>query len=79
MNLFNLYVVLSRRPDREHIQLLQDFKEETLLKKHDESLLKEDDRLEAINEHTLVSWEKVKHSEERHLDESYTWNIAIGG
>ena len=50
-----------------------------MLKKHDESLLKEDDRLEAINEHTLISWEKVKCSEERHLDESYRWSIAIGG
>jgi hypothetical protein len=60
-------VALSRCPDREHIQLLRDFKEETLLKKHDESLLREDDRLETINEHTLVLWEKVKRSEERHI------------
>ena len=67
LNLFNLYVALSRCPNREHIRLLRDFKEETLLKKHDESLLKEDDRLEAINEHTLVSWGKVKRSEERHI------------
>ena len=60
-------MALSRCPDREHIRLLRDFKEETLLKKYDESLLREDDRLETINEHTLVLWEKIKRSEERRI------------
>lgn len=52
LSLFNLYVALSRSPGRDHIRLLRDFKEETLLKKHDASLLEEDRRLECMNQHT---------------------------
>ena len=61
LNLFNLYVALSQCPEREHIQLLRGFKPDMLL---NESLL-EDERLECMDKHTTVWWERVKCREER--------------
>ncbi len=59
LNLFNLYVALSRCPDRQHVRLLRDFKEEMLLKKHDESLMREDERLEYMDKQTTIWWKEM--------------------
>ena len=67
LNLFNLYVALSRCPDRQHIRLLRGFKEETLLKKHEESLVREDERLERMEEATTCWWNEVKCREENQV------------
>ena len=64
LNLFNLYVALSRCPDREHIRLLREFKEEMLLKKHEESLIREDERLECMEKNTTLWWNEVRCREE---------------
>jgi len=64
LNLFNLYVALSRCPAREHIRLLRDFKAETLMKKHDDCLLEEDSRLECLD-----SREKMKQEGKEEVSE----------
>ncbi|PBK58625.1 hypothetical protein ARMSODRAFT_900263 [Armillaria solidipes] len=60
MNLFNLYVALSRSSGRETIRLLRDFDEEMFRKGHDPELLAEDDRLEELNKKTQKWWEQMK-------------------
>ncbi|KIK15047.1 hypothetical protein PISMIDRAFT_42160, partial [Pisolithus microcarpus 441] len=46
LNLFNLYVALSRSPGRTQLRLLRDFDYSIFLKAHCSELLMEDDRLE---------------------------------
>ncbi|KAI6136317.1 hypothetical protein F5141DRAFT_972866, partial [Pisolithus sp. B1] len=53
LNLFNLYVALSRNSGRDTIRLLRDFDESIFLKTHSPELLAEDDRLALLN--TLTS------------------------
>ena len=46
LDLFNLYVALSRSSGRETIRLLRDFDDQMFLKTHDVALLAEDDQME---------------------------------
>jgi hypothetical protein len=56
LNLFNIYVALSRSAGRHSIRLLRDFDEKTLLQGHAPELLMEDTRLEELNVATKASW-----------------------
>ena len=56
LELFNLYVVLSRSSGRESIQLLRDFDDELFKKSHDPMLLAEDDRLDKMDRITKAWW-----------------------
>ncbi|KIL59326.1 hypothetical protein M378DRAFT_45438, partial [Amanita muscaria Koide BX008] len=49
LNLFNLYVALSRSSGRETIRLLRDFDPKLFQQVHDLNLMAEDDRLEKLN------------------------------
>ncbi|KIL62905.1 hypothetical protein M378DRAFT_46886, partial [Amanita muscaria Koide BX008] len=49
LNLFNLYVALSRSSGRETIRLLRDFDPRLFRQTHDVNLMTEDDRLEKLN------------------------------
>ncbi|KIK17866.1 hypothetical protein PISMIDRAFT_110560 [Pisolithus microcarpus 441] len=60
LNLFNLYVALSRSRRRSHVRLLRDFDDSIFLKTHSNKLLMEDDRLEEENNKMRVWWNKVK-------------------
>ncbi|KAF4612702.1 hypothetical protein D9613_011752 [Agrocybe pediades] len=60
MNMFNLYVALSRSRGRSHIRLLRDFDEKIFMQKQDENLLAEDDRLEKLNQETATWWETIQ-------------------
>ena len=60
LSLFNLYVALSRSSGRDTIRLLRDFDEEVFMKKHDLTLIREDERLEAMNMETRRWYEKMK-------------------
>jgi len=59
LNLFNLYVALSRSSGWDTIQLLRGFDWEIFKKLRDVELLREDDRLEAMNAATEVWYERV--------------------
>lgn len=58
LNLFNLYVALSRSHGRQSIRLLQDFDDKMFQKGHEAQLLQEDKRLENLDETTLT-WYKM--------------------
>ncbi|KIK17017.1 hypothetical protein PISMIDRAFT_685755 [Pisolithus microcarpus 441] len=59
LNLFNLYVALSRSSGRETIRLLRDF-EDTLFKStHAADLLAEDDRLLLLDGETVAWWSRI--------------------
>ncbi|KAJ3796033.1 hypothetical protein GGU11DRAFT_789833, partial [Lentinula aff. detonsa] len=58
LNLFNIYVALSRSSGRENIWLLQDFN--ILLQGHSAELLAEDDKLEKIEKETCKWWEEMR-------------------
>ncbi|KAI6031252.1 hypothetical protein PISMIDRAFT_124405, partial [Pisolithus microcarpus 441] len=60
LNLFNLYVALSRSSGRSHICLLRDFDENIFQKSHSNELLSEDDRLEEENHKTRNWWHVIK-------------------
>ncbi|KAI6023076.1 hypothetical protein PISMIDRAFT_121018 [Pisolithus microcarpus 441] len=57
LNLFNLYVALSQSLGHLTIQLLRNFDDKLFQASHSLELLAEDDRLEELNEKTLV-WRK---------------------
>ena len=59
LSLFNLYVALSRSSGRETIRLLRDFDDELFMKQHDQALIREDGRLEALDIETRKWYEKV--------------------
>jgi len=59
LSLFNLYVALSRSSGRETIRLLRDFDDELFTKKHDSALIREDERLEALDFETRRWYENV--------------------
>ncbi|CAK5284216.1 unnamed protein product [Mycena citricolor] len=63
LNLFNVYVALSRSSGRETIRLLRDFDDSTFKKSHDPSLLAEDDRLEKENSVTKEWWDRISAAE----------------
>ncbi|KAI6018950.1 hypothetical protein PISMIDRAFT_50724, partial [Pisolithus microcarpus 441] len=56
LNLFNLYVALSRSHGRSQICLLHDLDENIFLKTHRNELLMEDDRLEERSGRTCNWW-----------------------
>ena len=56
LDLFNLYVALSRSSGRETIRLLRDFDDSMFLKAHDAALLTEDDRMERLDRITKEWW-----------------------
>ena len=54
LNLFNIYVALSRGTGRDNIRILRDFDEDTLKSSQIVELELEDDRLENLDQKTLV-------------------------
>ena len=56
LDLFNLYVALSRSSGRETIRLLRNFDDSMFLKAHDAALLSEDDRMERLDRITKEWW-----------------------
>lgn len=59
LSLFNLYVALSRSSGRETIRLLRDFDDRIFMAKHDQILIQEDDRLDALNEATVKWYDQI--------------------
>ncbi|PSR77379.1 hypothetical protein PHLCEN_2v7930 [Hermanssonia centrifuga] len=59
LNLFNLYVALSRSSGRETIRLLRDFDEEVFTKAHDVELTVEDERLQELDVVTKRWWQVI--------------------
>jgi len=59
LDLFNLYVALSRSSGRSTIRLLRDFEDEIFQTSHCPELLAEDDRLEMLDRNTKEWWEKM--------------------
>ncbi|KAM5532632.1 hypothetical protein V8D89_013676, partial [Ganoderma adspersum] len=57
LNLFHLYVALSRSHGRDSIRIVREFDTELLMQKHDPALLEEDERLEKLNAETRIWWE----------------------
>ena len=76
LNLFNLYVALSRSSGRETIRLLKDFDDSLFEKQHDAALLQEDQRLEKLDRETHSWHEKVIEGFDR-LKKSNEWNIPV--
>lgn len=60
LTLFNIYVALSRSSGRETIRLLRDFDPEVLVQPMDPMLLREDERLEALDQETEIWWERMR-------------------
>jgi ATP-dependent exoDNAse (exonuclease V) alpha subunit len=60
LDLFNLYVALSRSSGRETIRLLRDFDDNMFLKTHDAALLSEDDRMDRLDRITKEWWMKME-------------------
>ncbi|KAI6118730.1 hypothetical protein EDD16DRAFT_1480703 [Pisolithus croceorrhizus] len=60
LNLFNLYVALSRSSGRETIRLLRDFDEKMFLTCHSIDLLAEDDRLALLDEQNKHRWYRLR-------------------
>ncbi|KAI5989033.1 hypothetical protein EDD15DRAFT_2171871 [Pisolithus albus] len=59
LNLFNLYIALSRSRGRSHICLLRDFDDNLFHKSHCNELLMEDERLEEANYKTRDWWQQT--------------------
>ena len=56
LNLFNLYVALSRSSGQSTIHLLHDFDEKSFQMSHRSELITEDNRLEELDAETKQSW-----------------------
>ena len=65
LDLFNLYVALSRSSGCETIRLLHDFDDQMFLKTHDVALLAEDDRMERLDRITKEWWQKMGRDKEQ--------------
>ena len=59
LNLFNLYVALSRSSERSTIRLLRDFDDELFKKRHSLEPLAEDDKLMELDQKTDEWWKKM--------------------
>ena len=57
LNLFNLYIALSRSSSQSIIRLLHNFDDKLFQASHSPELIAEDDRLEALNTETKKRWE----------------------
>ena len=58
LNLFNLYITLSRSSERETIWLLQDIDDKMFNRSHDPALIEEDGRLERLNRQTKKAYDR---------------------
>ncbi|KIK21826.1 hypothetical protein PISMIDRAFT_103327 [Pisolithus microcarpus 441] len=67
LNLFNLYVALSRSPGRSQLRLLRDFDNNIFLKSHCNELLMEDDRLVIENDRTRCWWNEMQSTAGKHV------------
>ncbi|KAI6100728.1 hypothetical protein EDD16DRAFT_1844860 [Pisolithus croceorrhizus] len=70
LNLFNLYVALSRSSGRASIQLLRDFDEKMFLCAHSADLLAEDDCLVEFDKQTSTWWKELTMTAR-----CATWNV----
>ncbi|KIK10975.1 hypothetical protein PISMIDRAFT_123542 [Pisolithus microcarpus 441] len=59
LNLFNLYVALSRSSGRRSIRLLRDFEDTIFMCCHAVDLLAEDDRLLLLDTETASWWSRI--------------------
>jgi ATP-dependent exoDNAse (exonuclease V) alpha subunit len=59
LDLFNLYVALSRSRGRHSVRLLRDFDDHIFLASHDTNLMQEDDRLERLDDVTKTWWQNM--------------------
>ncbi|KAJ8589089.1 hypothetical protein M405DRAFT_739088 [Rhizopogon salebrosus TDB-379] len=57
LNLFNLYVALSRSPSQDNVRLLRDFDDKIFHAAHAAELLDEDDHLRELHLQTRDLWE----------------------
>lgn len=64
LNLFNIYVALSRSSSRDTVRLLRGFDEAVFLQGHSAELMMEDDRLEGLNSTTQEWWKKMIENDE---------------
>ncbi|KIM89854.1 hypothetical protein PILCRDRAFT_60754 [Piloderma croceum F 1598] len=64
LNLFNLYIALSRSSGGETIRLLCDFDNQMFLKSPNVALLMEDDQLDKLDQETKV-WQQQMHCDKR--------------
>ncbi|KAJ8585564.1 hypothetical protein M405DRAFT_745093 [Rhizopogon salebrosus TDB-379] len=60
LNLFNLYVALSRSSGRDTIRLLRDFDVKHFQAAHSPELIREDERLRMLNEQTAKWWQALQ-------------------
>jgi len=60
LNLFNLYVALSRSSGRLTICLLRSFDDKLFQASHTAELLEEDDRLKELDTKSKAEWEKME-------------------
>ena len=58
LNLFNLYVALSRSSGRETIRLLRDIDDKMFNRSHDPALIEEDERLERLDRQTKEAYDR---------------------
>ena len=65
LDLFNLYIALSRSSGHETIRLLRDFDDQMFLKTHDVALLAEDDQMERLDRITKEWWQKMGRDKEQ--------------
>ena len=59
LNLFNLYVALSRSGSRDSVRLLRDFDVKSLMGCHHPALVEEDERPETMNQQTLTWYKRM--------------------
>ncbi|KIO11588.1 hypothetical protein M404DRAFT_126572, partial [Pisolithus tinctorius Marx 270] len=59
LNLFNLYVALSRSSGQDTIRLLHEFDNKVFQASHSPELLAEDDRLDGLDLRTKHWWEEI--------------------
>ncbi|KAI6032557.1 hypothetical protein EDC04DRAFT_2707993 [Pisolithus marmoratus] len=59
LNLFNLYVTLSRSSGHQTIRLLRDFDDAIFLCSHTPELLAEDDHLAVLDKETITWWTRM--------------------
>ncbi len=66
LNLFNVYVALSRSSGRESIRLLRDFDDQVFMQAHDAELTLEDERLEEFDVVTKRWWQAIDGEKRMH-------------
>ena len=79
LDLFNLYVVLSRSSGRCTIRLLRDFEDAVFMMRHDPELQQQDDRLEKLDQNTKLWWTQMKNGLDSPLLIMASSNLCIFG